>query len=207
MNEPLGPFSVIYADPPWWYASRSGSDKLRGGARRHYPLMCDEDLLALAPFVAGLAGPDCLLALWYTGPRARFAIQLCEAWGFRFATAFGFTWLKRSRSSMQPLCSVGSYTGACAEAVLFGVRGSMLPSRKLVPSGYYGPRGSHSEKPQEIRRRLESMYPSARRIELFARGRHEGWAAWGLEADAGRTARLREEPEGQQRLVGLTDGL
>ncbi|MDA8008981.1 MAG: MT-A70 family methyltransferase, partial [Alphaproteobacteria bacterium] len=43
-------------------------------------------------------------------------------------------------------------------------------------------RGAHSAKPEEVRRRIEEMFPEQSRLELFARGRSPGWDAWGLEA-------------------------
>ena len=43
-------------------------------------------------------------------------------------------------------------------------------------------RSAHSQKPDEVRRRIEAMFPYARRIELFARERAEGWTPWGLDA-------------------------
>ena len=42
------------------------------------------------------------------------------------------------------------------------------------------PRGRHSAKPGEFRARIEAMYPTAAKLELFARGAPApGWDAWG----------------------------
>ncbi|MYE58680.1 MAG: hypothetical protein F4X35_03720, partial [Alphaproteobacteria bacterium] len=43
-------------------------------------------------------------------------------------------------------------------------------------------RGPHSEKPAEVRRRIEAMFPGQSKIELFSRDPAPGWTAWGLEA-------------------------
>jgi len=40
----------------------------------------------------------------------------------------------------------------------------------------------HSEKPEEFRRIIESLYPSASKIELFARTEVDGWTMWGDES-------------------------
>ncbi|MYB32360.1 MAG: hypothetical protein F4Y20_07535, partial [Acidobacteria bacterium] len=45
-------------------------------------------------------------------------------------------------------------------------------------------RGSHSAKPEEVRRRIERMFPEQPKIELFARREVAGWTAWGLEIGA-----------------------
>ena len=40
-------------------------------------------------------------------------------------------------------------------------------------------RGRHSEKPAEVRRRIDEMFPELRKIELFARGQaRTGWTVW-----------------------------
>ena len=44
-------------------------------------------------------------------------------------------------------------------------------------------RGRHSTKPEEVRRRISDMFPTQKKIELFARVSAEGWEAWGLESD------------------------
>jgi N6-adenosine-specific RNA methylase IME4 len=42
-------------------------------------------------------------------------------------------------------------------------------------------RKRHSEKPEEVRRRIEQLFGDAPKIELFARERAEGWDYWGNE--------------------------
>jgi N6-adenosine-specific RNA methylase IME4 len=43
------------------------------------------------------------------------------------------------------------------------------------------PRGKHSEKPLEVLKNIEEMFPTQDRIELFARGKPERWDVWGLD--------------------------
>jgi N6-adenosine-specific RNA methylase IME4 len=40
----------------------------------------------------------------------------------------------------------------------------------------------HSAKPEEIRNRIEKMYPISRKIELFARTSRAGWDVFGNQA-------------------------
>lgn len=51
------------------------------------------------------------------------------------------------------------------------------------PSVINAVRREHSRKPDEAYELIERMYPELPRIELFARGRREGWAAWGNQAE------------------------
>ena len=39
----------------------------------------------------------------------------------------------------------------------------------------------HSKKPNEVRTRIDKMFPTQNKIELFARERFDGWDAWGNE--------------------------
>ena len=45
-------------------------------------------------------------------------------------------------------------------------------------------RGPHSAKPEEVRCRIERMFPEQPKIELFARQKVDGWTAWGLDVGA-----------------------
>ena len=56
-------YSVIYADPPWRYDSRSSGKN----PETHYPTMPLEDIAALP--VKELADDDCVLFLWVTFPK------------------------------------------------------------------------------------------------------------------------------------------
>ncbi len=44
----------------------------------------------------------------------------------------------------------------------------------------FGP-SAHSEKPHEVIYGITKMFPTQRKIELFARRNYEGWENWGLE--------------------------
>ncbi len=75
-------YQVIYADPPWCYERNYAS--LQGIAP--YPAMTLDALKALP--VADVAAPDSLLLLWATNPLLPRALELIEAWGFKYITLF-----------------------------------------------------------------------------------------------------------------------
>jgi N6-adenosine-specific RNA methylase IME4 len=183
----VGRYHLIYADPPWWYAPRRG-DRLGGGAWGHYALMPDTDLVAMRQQVDEWAAPECVLAMWATGPRLDFACRLVDAWGFRFVTVL-LVWSKVDARG-HPVDGWGRYHRPCCEYLLMGARGS-------VPTPYYRPtqllvtrRGEHSEKPEEARAILERMWGEwgMPRLELFARRASPGWDVWGDEAPTGAQA-------------------
>lgn len=180
-------YDIIYADPPWFYNSRKAGNernylptKFGGGAEKHYPLMKDTELLAMRPFVNEWANRNCALFMWATCPRLDSAIDLIKGWGFRYCTV-AFVWEKVNRGNGDTTKNPGYYTASNAELVLLGCRGSMRPQQPMIRQIVKGPREGHSKKPDEVRRRIEQMYPDARRVELFARQRYEGWDSWGLE--------------------------
>ena len=46
-------------------------------------------------------------------------------------------------------------------------------------------RGKHSEKPNEVRKRIVEMFGNnLPKIELFAREKHDGWDVWGNEVES-----------------------
>lgn len=83
----------------------------------------------------------------------------------------------------------GSYSMQGVEDVWLGVRGdtpwSKGRAQRDVPEIVFWPVGEHSVKPERVQDRIERLWPEATpRLELFARRRREGWAAWGKEAPA-----------------------
>ncbi|MCY4583060.1 MAG: MT-A70 family methyltransferase [Chloroflexi bacterium] len=176
---PTGVYDIIYADPPWDYKGQlqhagPGSGDT-GGAVRHYPTITLDDLKQLD--VPGIAAEDSLLFMWATNPHLDQAIELGKAWGFAWATV-AFVW---DKERVNP----GFYTLSQCELCLVFKRGTIPQPRgaRNVRQLVKAPRGLHSAKPEEVRRRIESMFPGQRKIELFAREQAAGWESWGLGCD------------------------
>lgn len=171
-------YSVIYADPPWWYNQRQPGSKFGTGANK-YSLMRTEDICRLP--VPPLAAANCALFMWATLPRLPDALQVMEAWGFRYATT-AFVWVKVNANNGKYFAGPGNYTASNAEIVLLGVKGKMRPSAKLVPQVVAVPRTFHSAKPEEVANRIERMYAGPY-VELFARRYRPGWDCTGNQLD------------------------
>ena len=77
----------------------------------------------------------------------------------------------------------GFYTMSQCELCLVFKRGKIPTPRgkRNVRQLVSAKRGPHSVKPDEVRLRIEAMFPSQRKIELFARKGVAGWEPWGLE--------------------------
>jgi N6-adenosine-specific RNA methylase IME4 len=178
--EQVSKFSIIYADPPWDYkgqkqhTGKAGKDS--GGAISHYSTMKLNELKKLD--VQSICEKDCLLFMWSSSPHLDQAIDLMRAWGFSWATV-AFAWDKQK-------VNPGFYTMSQVELCLVGKTGKIPQPRGLrnVRQFVSELRGEHSAKPNEVRSRIEAMFPTQAKIELFARNSSPGWSSWGNEVES-----------------------
>lgn len=205
--EAAGGYSVLYADPAWKY--RAGG---RGAARDHYRESPLSEIKSLP--VARIAARDAVLFMWTTCPflvESHQAHDVMEAWGFTPKTV-AFFWMKTTRRAPRAddrrpelyHVGMGSWTRANVEVCLLGTRGKprrgastesksvrqLLVQDELeideLPDCVKAPLGRHSEKPAEVRRRIEVlMGPNQTRLEMFARERFAGWDAHGEQVPGG----------------------
>lgn len=193
-----GPYDIVYADPPWMYTGSPDKDQAAG---KHYELLSDEALRALP--VKGLFKRDTVVFLWVTSPRLDAGIDLLRAWGLHYR-GIAFNWVKTTKDgriiygqgvrpsivkSTTELVLAASPTRSgrprpvadeSVGQVVYAEGGLVepLPETEAV----LAPRGRHSEKPAEVRARIERLYPTATKLEMFARVASPGWHRWGNEA-------------------------
>jgi N6-adenosine-specific RNA methylase IME4 len=163
---PVGPFELVYADPPWKLGNAVGDR----APENHFPTMELAEIVALQPPVAA----DAILYLWAVNMLLPEALQLIEAWGFRYIT--NLVWVK-------PSIGLGNWARHRHELLLAGRRGAFSPPDPDLRPGSVieAPRGRHSQKPAEVYELLEHAHPLASKLELFARNARPGWTAWGNE--------------------------
>jgi N6-adenosine-specific RNA methylase IME4 len=192
---PKEKFNIIYADPPWHYNGKLQFDKSSKSAENidftknifissaefKYPTLKTVQMMNLP--VSEIAEDDCLLFMWATNPHLAQAIELGRAWGFEYKTV-AFVWDKMAHNP-------GQYTLSNCELCLLFKRGRIPRPRgaRNVQQLVTSPRRAHSMKPTEVRQKIEKMFPTQKRIELFARCAADGWTAWGLDV-------LEEQAEG-----------
>ena len=174
----MSKFSIVYADPPWDYKGQTQmglGGVSSGGAISHYSTLKLEDLKRLD--VPSLCEKDCLLFMWSSSPHLDQAIDLMKSWGFSWATV-GFVWDKQR-------VNPGFYTMSQVELCLIGKRGKIPQPRgaRNVRQFISDLRGEHSAKPAAVRERIEEMFPTQSKIELFARQATPGWSVWGDQVE------------------------
>lgn len=177
-------YTVIYADPPWSYSDKG----CNGAAEKQYPTLGIASLCALP--VGQLAADDAALFLWATNPLLPEALQVIEAWGFRYKSV-AFTWVKTYEKSGKPFYGLGRWTRGNKEDCLLAVKGK--PRRadnsvfSLVEDSQVDvvthPVTRHSAKPAIVRDRIVQLMGDVPRIELFARELADGWDATGNDLD------------------------
>jgi N6-adenosine-specific RNA methylase IME4 len=123
--------------------------------------------------VPELAADDSVLFLWVTSPLMPDAFDLAVAWGFTYKAQFVWDKVKHN---------MGHYNSVRHEVLLICTKGSCTPQvTKLFDSVQSIQRTKHSEKPEEFREIIETLYPKGKKLELFARKTTKGWKSWGNE--------------------------
>lgn len=177
-------YRTIVADPPWHMKAgtlkgREGFLDAQGASRTMaYPTMSVAEIAALP--VSGLAERDAHLYLWVPNKYVEAAYEVARAWGFKPSTLL--VWCKKTMGG-----GLGGTFGISTEFVLLARRGSLAANHRVPRTWFewkrpYDERGKpkHSAKPPEFTEMVESVSPGPF-LELFARERREGWAAWGNE--------------------------
>ena len=176
---PAKKYNVIYVDPPWGYQNKA----TRAAADKHYGTMTIDELKQMPVGHGGgcLAADDCALFLWATFPMLREALDLIEAWGFKYKT-IAFNWVKQNKSGAGLFWGLGNWTRSNSEICLLAIKGKPKRVSAAVHSVVMTPVQRHSQKPDEVRERIVKLVGDVPRIELFARQSAPGWDCWGNEA-------------------------
>lgn len=172
-----GRYDVIYADPPWTFNTYSFKGKGRG-AEAHYDCLSIEQIKGMP--VSDWAKKNSVLYLWTTVPHLPQALQVIDAWGFKYKSSF--VWVKDK-------IGTGYWARNRHELLLISSRGSnVCPRYRGIPavdSVISGQQRAHSQKPDQAREIIDRYHPDAVKLEIFAREKVAGWDAWGLEVNTG----------------------
>ena len=171
-------YGAILADPPWRFEAYSGPRVAQRSAHQHYAVESMERLASIAiP-----AAENCALFLWVVDSHLDQGIALMQRWGFEFKT-IAFIWVKTCKTDpTRPRMGMGLWTRKQGEICLLGTRGKVRRQDKGVRQVVMAPRREHSRKPDEVYERIERLVDGPY-LEMFARQRWRGWAAWGDEVE------------------------
>lgn len=164
-----GTYATVIIDPPWPMEKIERDVRPNQAAPLDYRPMTADELRDLAiP-----AAPDAHLYLWTTHRFLPLALELTEAWGFRYQCLL--TWVKNV--GFTPFSWMYS-----TELVLFARRGSLdllVNGRRL---DFAAKVREHSRKPEEFYELVGQVSPGPR-LDMFAREQHDGFTTWGNETE------------------------
>ncbi len=173
-------YGVIYADPPWTFATWSHKGKGRS-AEAHYDCMSLDQIENLQ--VGEWAAKDCVLFLWVLDSMLDQGLKVVSSWGFTYKTV-GFVWAKLNRRSTGYYMGLGRWTRANPEICLLATRGQPRRVSAAVRKLIVSPRREHSRKPDETYEGIEALCDGPY-LELFARSKRPGWSTWGDQVETG----------------------
>ena len=174
-------FKTILADPPWQFQNRTGKIAPEHKRLNRYGTLDLNDIKALP--VARAAAETAHLYLWVPNALLPEGLAVMESWGFKYKS--NIIWQKIRKDGGPDGRGVGFYFRNVTEVLLFGTRGknarTLQPGRTQVNIISTRKR-EHSRKPDEQYPLITSCSPGPY-LEMFARGKREGWAIWGNQAD------------------------
>ena len=177
-------YSIIYADPPWFFKKKKLNFEKMDNSSSHYSFMKEKELIKLTPFINRISKENCALFLWTTNAHHELAYRLMRAWGFE-PVNYAFVWMKINRGDGKPRFGTGYYTKSNVEICLFGKKGSIVPISNTISQMIVEPIREHSRKPDIARKKIVDLLGDLSKIELFARQKTEGWDVWGKESCPG----------------------
>ena len=175
-------YNTIYADPPWQFQNRTGKVAPEHKRLNRYQTMTLEDIKQLP--VAEISDEKAHLYLWVPNALLPDGLSVMDAWGFEYKG--NLVWEKVRKDGLPDGRGVGFYFRNVTELLLFGIKKNSMPNRTLAPARSQvnlirAMKREHSRKPDEFIPVIEEC-SQGERIELFARGKRDGWDMWGNQA-------------------------
>lgn len=185
-------YQVISADPPWGFDDGLKEMKrdVKRSAASQYHTMSMASISAMP--VRELADPaGCLLALWVPGSMIQDGLNVMTSWGFKQKQIFVWVKLKKDHAkeadpNNSTRVGMGRLFRQSHELALIGTSGkSIYPllENKAQRSVSFDLNEGHSCKPPTLQNRLSIMFPTANKVELFARRPLKDWTCLGDAMD------------------------
>jgi N6-adenosine-specific RNA methylase IME4 len=178
-------FGTVLADPPWRFTNRTGKVAPEHRRLNRYETLSVDEIAAMP--VSEHVSDTAHCYLWVPNALLPWGLTVLDSWGFEYKT--NLVWHKVRKDGGSDGRGVGFYFRNVTEIVLFGVRGrgarTLAPGRSQV-NLIVSRKREHSRKPDELYDVIESCSWGPY-LELFGRGRPDGWTVWGNQADDGYT--------------------
>jgi N6-adenosine-specific RNA methylase IME4 len=173
--------ATVLADPPWRFLNKTGKIAPEHHRLSRYPTLSLGEICSLP--VSAVLKPTAHLYLWCPNALLPDGLAVMKAWGFEYKS--NLVWHKVRKDGGSDGRGVGFYFRNVTELVLFGVRGKRARTRdagRRQVNLLAARKREHSRKPDELYDIIEECSRGAY-LELFARGKRDGWIVWGNQAD------------------------
>ena len=184
LNSVTKKYQIVYADPPWKFTSKKFQDGGRNYdklERNHYPTMSAKEIARLP--IKHIIAEDAACFLWVVDSHLKQGIYILERWGFTYKT-IAFNWIKTTKNKKK-WYNFSPWTLKSWELVILGTKGKMGKYKQMnnIKGLVEAERIQHSQKPEEVRDRINELFGGLNKIELFARRTTPGWDSWGNQLD------------------------
>ena len=175
-----GKFKTILADPPWRFQNSTGKVAPEHKRLSRYETLSFQEIMDIP--VNSVADSTSHLYLWVPNALLAEGLETMKKWGFTYKT--NIVWYKIRKDGGPDGRGVGFYFRNVTELLLFGVKGKMRTSQpgRTQVNIISTRKREHSRKPDETFKIIEQCSPGPY-LELFARGKRNGWTMWGNEVD------------------------
>ena len=175
-------YQIIYADPPW-QQTRGGRKSVRSnssGMSLPYSVIALSEIDKFIGAATALVENDSILFLWTIDKYLFEAEAIGKRHGYRLHARM--IWNKITGIPTAFTIRFGH------EYLLYMYRGKLIPvaldQRGKWHSVFTERVVRHSQKPVIAYEIIESLYPNATRLEMFARSKRKGWDVWGNEVES-----------------------
>ncbi len=180
IDEIQGSYKTILADPPWRFQNSTGKVAPEHKRLSRYPTLSLQEILDIP--VNTIAEETSHLYLWVPNALLAEGLEVMQKWGFTYKT--NIVWFKIRKDGGPDGRGVGFYFRNVTELILFGIKGKLrtLSPGRTQTNIIQSRKREHSRKPDELYEIIESCSPGPY-LEMFARGKREGWAVWGNQTE------------------------
>lgn len=172
-------YDLIYADPAW-KQQQAGKKKVRpnsSGGVLPYQVITLAEIKSILKEHTDNTNENSILFLWTIDKYLFEAQKIAEELGYKLHARM--IWNKVTGIPAAFTIRYGH------EYLLYMYRGKLIPvaheERGKIHSVFTEQVKKHSQKPEIAYQIIERLYPSQKKLEIFARQKRDGWDAWGNE--------------------------
>lgn len=172
-------YDLFYIDPPW-RQGKGGKKSVRknsSGCQLDYPTCSLEEIRRHIEDATQHAGENSIMFIWTIDKYLFEAQEIAEQLGYKLHARM--IWNKVTGIPAAFTVRFGH------EYLLYMYKGKLTPvnpaERGKIHTVFTEKVKRHSQKPEVAYQIIERLYPSQKKLEMYARNTRQGWDSWGNE--------------------------